>query len=63
MLVATYEINGAKLEVFDDCYCNLSEEELNRAKSYFLTTAQNILKSNWNKDSEEPLSNESSSQR
>lgn len=55
MLVAKYEINGAELEVYDDFYRSLPIEELKKIENNFSDTAQDILRSNINRDSLDSL--------
>ncbi len=50
MLIATYEIGGAILEVFDDYYCNMPKEEIDNLQNKFSNTVQNLMQSNLDKD-------------
>ncbi len=50
MLIATYEMGGAVLEIFDDYYCNMSKDDIDNIQNKFSTTTQKLIKCNQDKD-------------
>jgi len=50
MMIATYEMGGAVLEIFDDYYCNMSKDDIDNIQNKFSTTTQKLIKCNQDKD-------------
>lgn len=57
MLIATYEMEGAILEIFDDYYCNRSKEEIASLQDKFSSTAQILIQRNQEKDYDDSITN------